>query len=115
MSRFKNHLRTLEEKMWIPGAHCLEPPQIVSIYVDSKAPSENPGQIKWVTIKGIREVFERNLDESEDDFVARLIALHPTPRERLIDVTIHAETLKPEPPTTSAEATFPGRSEVRLG
>jgi hypothetical protein len=112
VSRFKNRLRALEEKIWIPRAHCLEPPQIVSIYVDSKAPSENPGQTKWGTIKGVREVFERNLDESEDDFVARLIALHPTPRERLIDITIHAETLKPEPP--ALKATFPSRGEARL-
>jgi hypothetical protein len=40
-------------------------------------------------------VFERG-PESEDDFVARLMAL--TGRERLTPITIYAETLKPELP-----------------
>jgi hypothetical protein len=75
-----------------------EPPHLCTVYVDSRVPALNPGPIRWGTVPGNPEVFERGPDESEDDFVARLTALHPTPRERLIDITIHAETLKPEPP-----------------
>lgn len=86
----------------ITPSNVLPPPDICTVYVNSRAPALNPGLIRWGTVPGVPEVFERNQDESEDDFVARLIALHPTPRERLIDITIHAETLKPEPLTTSS-------------
>jgi hypothetical protein len=74
----------------------LEPPRLCTVYVDSKAPSLNPGPIKWGTVPGLAEVFERGLDESEDDFVSRLMAL--TGREGLTSIAIHAETLKPGQP-----------------
>jgi hypothetical protein len=109
----KTRIRALEEHFGA-APDGLEPPHLCAVYVGSKAPVLNPGPIRWGTIPGIPKVFERRPDESEDDFVARLIALHSTPRERLIDITIHAETLKPEPPTASSLATFPGRGEARL-
>jgi hypothetical protein len=71
-----------------------EPPHLCTVYIDSRAPALNPGPIRWGTIPGILTVFERGPAESEDDFVARLMAL--TGRERLTSITIHAETLKPE-------------------
>ena len=75
-----------------------EPPHLCTVYVDSRAPALNPGPIRWGTVRGFPEVFERGPDESEDDFVARLIALQPTPSERDTCITIHAEILKPELP-----------------
>ena len=71
-----------------------ESPHLCAVYVDSRAPALNPGPIRWGTIPGIPTVFERSPDESEDDFVARLMAL--TGREGLTSIAIHAETLKPE-------------------
>jgi hypothetical protein len=81
-------------------------------YINSKAPTLNQGPIRWGSVPGIHEVIERRPDESEDDFVARLVALHPTPQERLISITIHADTLKPELPSTSPQVTFPEAANV---
>jgi hypothetical protein len=71
----------------------LEPPHLCTAYIDSKASSLNPGPIKWGTVPGLAAAFERDLDQSEDDFVARLMVL--TGRERLTSTTIHAVSLKP--------------------
>ncbi|PYU21724.1 MAG: hypothetical protein DMG30_16920 [Acidobacteria bacterium] len=74
-------------------------PGICIIYVDSKAPCMNPGPIKWGTVPGIPQIFERLADESEDDFVHRLMDTRPGvkhPSAYIDHVTIRAETMKPE-------------------
>jgi hypothetical protein len=76
----KTHIQALE-KQFGAAPDGLEPPHVCTVYVHSGAPALNPGAIRWGTIPGIPTVFERGSDESEDDFVARLIAL--TGRERL--------------------------------
>jgi hypothetical protein len=98
----RTRVRALERRLRPPAPGPDAMPHLVTVSVNSKAPALNPGPIRWGTVPGVPKVFERGPDESEDDFVARLIALHPTPRERLTSITIHAETLKPEPPEMSS-------------
>ena len=101
----KMRVREVERRLHRDLAPALPIPRLISIWVDSKAPALNPGPICWGTIPGIPTVFERGSDESEDDFVDRL-ATHAlttrTPFSSSSEITIHAETLKPEPPALSS-------------
>ena len=69
--------------------------------LDSRAPCLNPGPIKWGTVPGVAEIFERGPEESQNDFVHRLMDARPNvehPPGYIDHVTIHAETMKPELP-----------------
>jgi hypothetical protein len=82
-----------------------QPPDICMVAVNSRAPCLNPGPIKWGTVPGVAEIFERGPDESEKDFIDRLARRAPKlrgPFASLSKITIHAETLKPEPPAMSS-------------
>jgi hypothetical protein len=93
----KKRIRALE-KHFGAAPDGFQPPHLCTVYVHSKAPALDPGPIRWGTVPGVPEVFERRTDESEDGFVTRLMALNLAPRQRLTSITIHAETLKPELP-----------------
>jgi len=103
--KFRSRLRALErlvERRFgiTPG---LKPPRICTVYVDSKAPSLNPGPIRWGSVDGMAEIFERGPDESEDAFIGRLQQHLPDGQPRGgYSVTIHAESMKPEPPEPPA-------------
>lgn len=76
-------------------------PDICFIVVASKAQSLNPGPIRWGTVPGLAEIFERGSDESDDDFITRLRSMRPKPEgpgPHVTFVRIYAETMKPEPP-----------------
>ena len=80
-------------------------PRLISVWVNSKAAALNPGPIRWETVPGIPEAFERGPDESKDDFVDRLATYAPTTRTPFAsssEIVIYAETLKPKPPETSS-------------
>jgi hypothetical protein len=101
----KMRVRQLERRMHRNRVPILQIPQIVCVFVNSKAPELNPGPIRFGTVAGIPAVFERGPDESEDDFVARLTTHAPiirTPFPWSSTITIHAETLKPELPEASS-------------
>ena len=92
----KKRLREVERK-FRPPASGRPAPHICVVYVDSKAPCLNPGPIKWGTVPGVVEIFERGPDESESDFIGRLQEHLPAEEaETGYSVTIHAESMKPE-------------------
>jgi hypothetical protein len=95
----KTRIQALE-KHFGAAPNAPEPPQLCTVWVNSKAPALNPGPIFWGTVPGVPKVFERGPDESEDAFVALLMAL--TGWERLTSITIHAETLKPQAPEATS-------------
>ena len=101
----KMRVREVERRLHRDLAPALPIPHLVTIGVNSRAPALNPGPIRWGTIPGIPTVFERGPDESDDDFVDRL-ATHAlttrTPFACSSEITIHAETLKPEPSAMSS-------------
>lgn len=100
----KMRVRQLERRLHRELAPALPIPHLITVSVNSKAPACNPGPIRWGTVPGIATVFERGHDESEEDFVDRLVRHAPTIRTEFAlvsEVTIHAETLKPEPPALS--------------
>jgi len=77
-------------------------PFIVTVLVDSGAPCLELGPIKWGSIAGVPEIFERGPDESENDFVDRLVAVAPVEHGPFCGnctVTIHAATRKPSLPS----------------
>jgi hypothetical protein len=97
-------VRALEKKLHRDRAPALPTPHLILVAVNSKAPALNPGPIRWGTVPGVPKVFERGEDESEAEFVDRLSTHAPTTRTRLAsssEITIHAETLKPEPSAMS--------------
>lgn len=94
----KKRLRVVERK-FRPPASGLVTPHICLVYVDSMAPCLNPGPIKWGTVPGVVEIFERNSDESERDFIDRLKQHLPAEEAEMgYSVTIHAESMKPQLP-----------------
>ena len=98
-------VREVKRRLHRDLAPALPIPRVVSIWVDSKAPALNPGPIRWGTIPGTPTVFECGRDESEDDFVDRLATHAPTTRTPFAsssEITIHPETLKPEPQAMSS-------------
>jgi hypothetical protein len=98
-------VRALERRLRQDRAKALPIPHLITVWVNSEAPELNPGPIRWGAVVGVPEVFERGPDESEDDFVSRVATHAPTTRTPfafLSEITIHAETLKPEPPAASS-------------
>jgi hypothetical protein len=98
-------VRALEKRLHPDRAPALPTPHLILVAVNSRAPALNPGPIRWGTMPDIPTVFERNPDESENDFTALLATHAPTLRTPFASsrtITIHAETLKPEPPATSS-------------
>jgi hypothetical protein len=96
----KKRLREVERKFRPPASGPLAP-HIWVVYVDSKAPCLNPGPIKWGTVPGVVEIFERGPDESESDFIDRLQEHLPADEPKTgYSVTIHAESMKPELPAS---------------
>jgi hypothetical protein len=71
------------------------PPTIVSVYIDSKAASENPGRLHWGSIKGVPGIFERGDQESEQAFIDRVASARPPGIDA---ITIHSLTRKPGTP-----------------
>jgi hypothetical protein len=97
----KMRIRQLERRLRRNQAPAIPIPHLISILVNSNARALNPGPIRWGTVLGVPEVFERGPDESEVDFVDRLTTHAPTTRTPFASsstVTIHAESSKPEPP-----------------
>lgn len=92
MKRFISRLAALE-KRFAPIGPSLAPPDLVGIYIDAAAPQVDPSPIKWGTVQGRTEVFERGDDESEQVFLDRLIAQRVRPNS---SVTIYQETRKPD-------------------
>jgi hypothetical protein len=96
----KKRLSEVERKFRPPASGLLAP-RICVVWVDSKAPCLNPGPIKWGTVPGVAEIFERGLDESESDFIDRLQQHLPAEETKTgYSVTIHAESMKPELPAS---------------
>jgi hypothetical protein len=88
------------EKQFPPRVSALPVLRICIVLVNSRAPSLKPGPIKWGTIPGLAEVFERGVDELEQNFVNRLIDACPDVEDPpgYIYVTIDAEIMKPDLP-----------------
>jgi len=95
----KTRLRQLEGRLDQDRPSALPIPWLVTVWVHSpKAPTFGTEPIRWGTIPGIPIVFERSLDESEDDFIARLAKRAPSIRTQfasLSEIQIYPESCKP--------------------
>lgn len=86
----RSRIRQLKKRL-APGGG-LPAPELCTVYVEAGAPAVDPGPIRWGSVDGLPEIFERGQDESENAFVARLLALRPMPRSA---VTIHSLSRRP--------------------
>lgn len=94
------HVSIKSKKESEPRVSALPVPRICIMLVNSRAPSFKPGPIKWGTIPGLVEFFDRGADEPEQNFLSRLIDACPDVEDPpgYIYVTIHAGTMKPDVP-----------------
>lgn len=99
----KTRIQALE-KQFGAAPNALPRPHLCTVYVHGKAPCvelepKRGGPIGWATIEGIPEIFERGLDESQDDFFHRVSARAPRLQAQFAELSvISVYTFKPELP-----------------